>query len=205
MTTNPFNVLAPVNNAELDPFQGYDADVFILNQITGNYILIGRFVSIQIIIDHVLEPYLGVNKRMPKYLDGEINITWQMERGQLDSRILEQTFGYKSVSPTMFIDKLPIFQISFIVSAEGLGSNERMAAGEMVLSFCKIKRFTLAATAGKSVIANRWEGTAEGVTFINRKANELADNTTLNTKSNYGAVNNMFTDWYQSAQSGFQW
>ena len=169
-------------------------------------------MSIQIIVDNALEPYLGVNKRMPIYLDGEMSVSFQLERGQLDTRVLEQTFGYISMDPSVYLDKMPSFQISFLVSAGGLDVDQdqydRMSTGEIILSFCKIKRFTIAGVSGKSVIANRWEGYAEGISFVSRDVNSLpSTNQSLdNSSESFGTVNKLFDSWYNGMErNSFQW
>jgi hypothetical protein len=171
---NPFNVSAPISNATYDPLQGHDVDVFALDQGTGKYLLIGRFVSIQILIMNSTEPYLTLGQRMPRYLDGEMKIAWQMERGQLDSRVLQQTFGYSDMNPSLHIGRMPRLQITFLMSSAGLtnedGNNPylRNQTGEIILSFCKVETLTIGAMSGKNIVGNRWEGLAEGITFLNR-------------------------------------
>lgn len=190
---------APVNNAILDPLQGFDADIFVLDQGTGEYVLVGRFVSLQITVRNATEPYLELNQRQPRYLDGEFQIGWVLERGMLDARVLEQTMGYRGITRGARISRSPRFQITFRVDAPELakiansaeaksggtpdsdstkisgasnrssGFKTRRAAGELVLSFCKVDSMTIGATAGRSVIANRWEGMAEGIEQIDRQ------------------------------------
>jgi len=189
---------AAVNNALLDPLQGYDADVWALDQATGSYLLVGRFTSIQITVRNATEPYMEFNQRIPRYLDGEIQIGWVLERGQLDSRILEQTFGLSAMTRELRLNRMPRLQITFEMNATELdtgaaragntsgGSNQanssdlrigagpanydqrRKASGQLMLTFCKVDSFTLGAMAGRSVIANRWEGLAEGIEQVDR-------------------------------------
>jgi hypothetical protein len=206
---------AAVNNSLLDPLQGFDADVWVTDQATGQYRLIGRFTSIQLTIRNATEPYLEFNQRMPRYLDGEIQIGWVLERGQLDSRILQHTFGFSAMTREMRIGRSPRFQIAFEMEAreldldrtadsaqgaqtydpnqgtigngelnvEGLSSNpdqgvlRRRAKGKYLLTYCKVDSLTIGATAGRSVIANRWEGLSEGIEFI--EATSVWSGTTL--------------------------
>lgn len=193
---SPINRLygAAVNNALLDPLQGFDADVWIIDQATGRQELVGRFTSIQVTIRNATEPYLEMNQRIPRYLDGEVQIGWVLERGLLDSRILQQTFGYSAMTRELRLSRHPRFQITFELNAPelnavsdvfdttnhvigngelliGSGSNsKRQASGQLMLTFCKVDSLTLAATAGRNVIANRWEGLAEGIEHIDRSA-----------------------------------
>jgi len=199
MTTVPFNTTAfksIVNNASLDPIQGYDVDVWVLDQGTGGYNLIGRFNSIQIMLKNSTETYLEFNQRFPRNLDGEIQIGWIMERGQLDGRVIEQTFGVANISRDIRINRMPRLQITFSLNAKELSQGRtvnldannfpsnsntgnssidnrsfanRQVNHEVILSYCKVDNLTIAATAGKQIVANRWEGTAEGINTVNRQ------------------------------------
>jgi len=196
---------AAVNNAILDPLQGFDADVYVVDQATGAYMLVGRFVSIQITIRNATEPYMEFNQRVPRFLDGEFQIGWVLERGHLEHRVLEYTFGINTISRELRLNRSPRFQITFQILAPELdedpqgysgiletsGSNEygetvigngeiyfarrgankyqrRRASGQYVLTFCKVDSLSIGAMAGRSVIANRWEGVAEGIQQVNR-------------------------------------
>lgn len=196
-----------INNAILDPLQGFDADIWILDQATGKNILVGRFTSFQLTVRNSTEPYLEFNQRIPRYLDGELQIGWVCERGLLDVRVIEQTFGFESLSRELRLNRQPRFNITVQISAQELDSDSfgvntevskitngtiqngelivgsesqylkasprnnyarRKAAGELNLSYCKLDSFTMGMMAGRSVIANRWEGLAEGISFIDR-------------------------------------
>lgn len=186
---------AAVNNAILDPFQGYDADVWVIDQATGQYHLVGRFTSIQITIRNATEPYLEMNQRIPRYLDGEIQIGWVLERGMVDTRVIQQTFGYSALTRELRLSRNPRFQITFEINApeldkvgsvvhssrSSLGNGElfiqsnsagnfssRKGAGQLMLTYCKVDSLTFGATAGRNVIANRWEGLCEGIEEIDR-------------------------------------
>jgi hypothetical protein len=210
MATIPFNqnsFKSIVNNASLDPIQGFDVDVWALDQGTGGYNLVGRFNSIQIMIKNSTETYLEFNQRFPRNLDGEIQIGWIMERGQLDGRVVEQTFGISNISRDIRINRMPRLQITFSVNSKELSqgrsvtNNEsnfpknnntgnstvdgrsfanRQTNHEMVLSFCKVDTLTIAASAGKQIVANRWEGMAEGLNIFNRQ--------TINSGTSFDAV-----------------
>ena len=118
----------PVNNAILDPFQGFDADVWVLDQGTGAYNLVGRFTSIQLTVRNATEPYLELNQRMPRLLDGEFQIGWVLERGMLDTRVLEQTFGYAAITRELRNNRNVRFQIRFSVNAPELQSTNGSVA-----------------------------------------------------------------------------
>ena len=190
-----------VNNAILDPLQGFDADIWILDQATGKNFLVGRFTSFQLTVRNSTEPYLEMNQRIPRYLDGEIQIGWVCERGLLDVRVLEQTFGFADLSREQRLNRQPRFNITVQISAQELNQstsppvtngtlgngelsvggatgagdndsrnnyNQRKSSGELVLQYCKLDSFTMGIMAGRSVIANRWEGLAEGISFVDR-------------------------------------
>jgi hypothetical protein len=197
-----------INNAILDPLQGFDADIWILDQATGRNILVGRFTSFQLTVRNSTEPYLEFNQRIPRYLDGELQIGWVCERGLLDVRVIEQTFGFDTLSRELRLNRQPRFNITVQLNAQELDSNSfgaesgkgstidnatiqngeliignndtfrsvgdrnnyarRKAAGELNLQYCKLDSFTMGMMAGRSVIANRWEGLAEGIQFIDR-------------------------------------
>jgi hypothetical protein len=176
---------APVNNAILDPMQGFDADVWVIDQATGEYYLVGRFTSIQITVRNATEPYLELNQRVPRYLDGEFQIGWTLERGMLDARVLQHTFGYGNISRELRLSRGSRMQITFEIDAPELHQTAgvdlglapdgtmakgdkgfRVARGQMVLTFCKVDTFTMSAMAGRQVIANQWQGLAEGITAV---------------------------------------
>jgi len=186
-----------VNNAILDPIQGFDADVWVIDQATGQYNLVGRFTSVQITIRNATEPYLELNQRIPRYLDGEIQIGWVLERGMVDTRILQQTFGYSALSRELRLSRNPRMQITFEINApeldkvktianssrKSIGNGElfistdagngfanRKAIGQIQMNFCKVDSFTMGVTAGRNVIANRWEGLCESIEEINRSS-----------------------------------
>jgi len=126
---------APVNNAILDPMQGFDADVWVIDQATGQYNLVGRFTSIQLTIRNATEPYLELNQRVPRLLDGEFQFGWVLERGMLDSRVLEQTFGYNAITRELRNNRNARFQISFSVQAPELQNRGRTVTSEVKDNF----------------------------------------------------------------------
>lgn len=195
---------APVNNSLLDPLQGFDADVWCVDQATGMHMLVGRFTSLQITVRNATEPYLEFNQRVPRLLDGEFQMGWVLERGLLDVRVLEQTFGFSAINREMRISRSPRFQITFemhapelhtagisapaiqntngeLILGAGRMDYRRQAKGRYMLTFCKVDSWTLGAMAGRSVIANQWQGLCEGIEYISDQTVESWAGTTLNT------------------------
>lgn len=196
---------AAVNNSLLDPFQGFDVEVYAADQATGKYFLTGRFTSIQLTIRNSTEPYLEFNQRSPRYLEGEFQIGFVLERGMIDARVMAQTYGVNAIRRDLRLNRGPRMQIAFEISADSLHnvsaggggftrerqnieqgyantgelipnidssinqsgeSIRRQAKGRYVMSYCKMDSLTIGATAGRSVVANRWEGLAEDIEFI---------------------------------------
>lgn len=168
--------MANVNT--LDPIQGFDVDVTVKG--FNGPILVGRFTSILVRVVNVTETYLELNQRVPRHLDGEINIVWQMERGMLNMQALEQTFGFfaggqqASISRQDKVKRAVRFSISFEVSVKGTDfSDPDMAElnGQIVtpgrttygLDLCKVDTMSFGATSGRNIVANQWQGTAEGL------------------------------------------
>lgn len=178
----------------MDPLQGQDVQVFV-STASGAQILVGSFTSILVRFVNVTETYIELNQRVPRHLDGEINIVWQLERGMLNMNVLQDTFGFFQVNGQAYgIDrsqKVPRarrFNISFAstVSPDDFlpgefagGQNGMMMAmagnaglGNVPpfktyhLLGCKVDTFSFGATAGRSVVANQWQGTAEGYQLI---------------------------------------
>jgi hypothetical protein len=178
---------APVNNALLDPLQGFDADVWVVDQATGAINMIGRFNSLQLTVRDSTEPYLEFNQRAPRYLNGEVQIGWVLERGMVDTRLLQSVFGFNTLSREMRFNRSPRMQITFDLNAPELQQvsgnrtsennngelifgqgmfSQRQAVGQYRLTFCKPDTLTIGMMAGRSVIATRIEGLAEGIEFI---------------------------------------
>lgn len=186
---------AAVNNAIRDPLQGFDADVWMVDQATGNQVHVGRFTSIQLTVRNATEPYMEFNQRVPRMLDGEFQFGWVLERGLLDTRVIQQTFGFNDIRREMRISRSPRFLITFDLNAPELDergltvsessvrnsalgelitnqtfANRRHSTGQYRLSYCKVDSMTIGAMAGRSVIAVRWEGLAEGITYVDQSS-----------------------------------
>lgn len=174
---------AAVNNAILDPLSGFDVDVFVQDQESGKQMLAGSFTSFQFTVRNATEPYMEFNQRIPRLLDGEMQFGWVLERGCIDTRFIEQTFGITAMSREMRINRSPRFQITVELNAPELDQNTandvgdgysytntasgdtRRAKGRYRLIYAKTDTLTFGAMAGRSVVANRWEGLCEGILY----------------------------------------
>ena len=191
---------ASVNNAGRDPIQGFDVDVYVLDQATGKQLMIGRFTSFQLTVRNATEPYLEFNQRIPRMLDGEFQFGWVLERGLIDTRVLENTFGLPHLYREARLNRsgrlivtvdinaeeldessnnLRDEQLEGIIESEGAPDagivdtrNRRDAIGAYRLLYCKVDSLTLGAMAGRSVVAARWEGLCEGIMYFDKKAVE---------------------------------
>lgn len=225
MTYNLQNSIycSPVNNTGVDPLQGFDAEVWVLDVCTGKLAWFGKFQSVTFTIRNATETYLELGQRIPIYLDGEIQVAWVLEQGMVDINFIERTFGVPTLRRDAYITRGPRFQISFDVNspelnyADQLTGNGKMdrsinqptagysqagqiaknvgqqslyrygsdeyfqpaigvagvpgnysahAQGRIDLMRCKVDSVSMGAMPGRRVIALRWEGVSEGVTFV---------------------------------------
>jgi hypothetical protein len=183
----------PFNANMTDPIQGFDVDVtvFSYNSSSGasQQVLVGRFTSILVRVVNVTETYLELNQRMPRHLDGEINIVWQMERGMLNTGVLEETFGFFSGdqigrNEVSRIKRAARFSIDFRVQTgqedfvdqqmkswngqiKYLNEKSGNAKKTYRLHLCKTDTMSFGATSGRNIVANQWQGTAEGIELMN--------------------------------------
>jgi hypothetical protein len=203
MTTSPYFVKPNVNNAGIDPIQGYDIEVWA--QYEGgepsgdNLALFGRFQTLTLSIRDATETYLELGERLPTYLNGEIQIAWVLEQGLVDLRFLQRTFGVTKMSRSDLLDRSPRFQISFDVNAQGLREgnfttvgtpynprnlisrtsptlleSNRSSKGRIELNRCKVDSVSMGAMAGRRVAALRWEGVAEGWQFVDSEQPDVS-------------------------------
>ena len=182
---------AVVNNFSLDPLSGYDFEVYVQNQQVADIaeesnaaVWIGKFQSLTLSVRNATETYLELGQRIPRYLDGEIQIAWVLEQGLVDGRFLQQTFGYCSLTRAELIGRMPRFQIVFDANAPVLNAHQttvnanvdkqfpqfnrqpgvkRNANFQYQVTHCKVDNFSLGMMPGRRVVAQRWEGVAEGI------------------------------------------
>jgi len=167
----------------LDPIQGFDVDVTFSPYQGGNTrVLVGRFTSILVRVVNVTETYLELSQRIPRHLDGEINIVWQCERGMLNMGVLEESFGFfagttasTSIGRNDKVKRAARFTISFSVNVKSddfanaimAGQNGQISSNstrtQYVLQYCKVDTMSFGATSGRNIVANQWQGTAEGI------------------------------------------
>lgn len=162
----------------VDPIQGFDVDVTINGQ--NGPILAGRFTSILVRVVNVTETYLELNQRIPRHLDGEVNIVWQCERGMLNMKVLQETFNFFSgggISRENKIKRAARFQLVFSVKvaqadfaddimADKHGQLDNPGVTTYSLEMCKVDTMSFGATSGRNIVANQWQGTSEGISIV---------------------------------------
>jgi hypothetical protein len=198
---NPFG--AVVNNTGLDPFQGFDVEVWATDLSTGRILDIGQFQSCTFTVRNATETYLPLGQRIPSYYDGEMQIAWVLERGKLNTDYLDAWFGTNDINKDRYLSRGPRFQITIDYNAVELqaggvntttyvvNSSERKssrglfdpktasnssaqylidpnnvnARGRLNLVKCKVDSMSEGIMPGRRIIANRWEGVAEGIFY----------------------------------------
>ncbi len=161
-----------LNNGGPDPVQGFDVGVWVEDIGRGEYVLAGQFTRIVISLKLSAEPYLPVGYRTPIYLDGEMQMSYTLQKGLVDMLVLRETLGFKEINNRHRYIRMPRFKITFFVDPVDWSTLdemslqfglkiERYSAGVVVLDRCKMDTFHLGAEAGKHVVANEWNGVAE--------------------------------------------
>ena len=198
---NPFR--AVVNNATLDPLAGYDVEVWCTDLNTGKILDVGQFQSCTLTVRNATETYLPLGTRMPRYYDGEIQIAWVLERGKLSTDYLDAWFGTSDISADQYLSRGPRFQITIDFNAVALANNvngttyvinsqqkestnffksgdtsdflikERSAKGQLHLTRCKLDSMSTGIMPGRRIIADRWEGVAEGIWHQNDTSSQF--------------------------------
>jgi hypothetical protein len=192
------------NNGIKDPLQGFDATLWMLNA-QGEMVNRGFFTSVQFTFRNATEPYMELSQRVPRYLDGDFQIGWVAQRGQLDTNVVAETMGFQSVTREQRISRSPRFNLVLFFNAPELreatatkfsrgtpdfnniynssqnasDSYRRSAEGKIILLNCKLDTFALGVQSGQRVIANQWEGLAEGYQVV---SGQNADNSTFATE-----------------------
>jgi hypothetical protein len=108
---------APVNNAGIDPLQGFDFECWAQDTHTGKVAFFGRFQSLTVSIRDATETYLELGQRIPIYLNGEIQIAWVLEQGLVDMAFIVKTFGIENIRRDQVITRGPRFHIGFDANA----------------------------------------------------------------------------------------
>lgn len=179
-----------------DPLQGYDIKVKTVPLLTGQEQLVGAFTSAMFKIINQTETYLPLNSRIPRQLDGELIIVWALEQGLLDPDVMTNTFGSAFGAALNFgrgykIPRSARFNIQFTVE---LGNDEfsspqpaifdnnafsNLDGGDgdgtsdfeyqFTLEYCRVDTYSFGMTAGRHVVANSWQGTAEAINIDQSK------------------------------------
>jgi len=170
-----------INIGGADPIQGYDVGVWVHDAQTNKQVLLGQFTSIVVTIRNATEAYMEFGQRYPRYLDGEMQIAYVMEKGLLDLNAFQHTFGFKRITRDKRFGRSPRFTVTFsadpvdAAALEGAintdplqdwASGRRDVTGRFVLEQCKVDSWHFAATAGRQVVATQWQGVAEGFSAV---------------------------------------
>lgn len=175
-----------VNNAILDPLQGFHTTVFINDQVTGKPVLLGGFTGFQWTIMNATERYLPFGSKNSRLLDGINAYGWTLERGMIDDRIMQEVFGQQQVGSEFKAIPNPRFVITVQFNAPELHNTSvyygnqavevnqesnvlgqgRSATGRYQLRFAKVDNLTVAGASGGNVIANRLEGMCEDIVYF---------------------------------------
>lgn len=166
----------PINHREADPLQSQDVDVFLLDQASGELALIGRFVSFMVSVQSGTRPYNTVNSKIPRLLDGTLTFEWTLQRGMVDTRVVERTFGYATAENGARsrmtrgdqVSRHPRFSLVVEMNPEELegDSEERRAKGRYMLTWCKTERLSFGADGSNNgIVPVQWEGMAEGIFY----------------------------------------
>lgn len=172
-----------------DPIQGYDVQVLSSVAMGNGSMLVGRFTSVMFKVVNQTETYLPLNQRIARQLDGEILFVWAAEQGFIHPQFLATTFGGGMASGfggandtandgtgvggrAAKINRSVRFNLDFSVDltkdrtnganheAQFYNTNFGNTAG-FSLKMCRVDTYSFGVTAGRSVVANSWQGTAE--------------------------------------------
>jgi hypothetical protein len=215
---------SPVNNTGIDPLQGFDFEVWVLDVCTGKIAWFGSFQSLTVSIRDATETYLELGQRIPIHLNGEIQVAWVLEQGMVDMAFVYRTFGVKSLRRDQFITRGPRFQISFDANAYEIdnqvnnlnppdgkmdrqgaeayrwgteeysvfspdsyyGGQKATAKGRYDIMRAKVDSVSLGIMPGRRVAALRWEGVAEGITYVNETVQQFKVRSTSRGDTGYG-------------------
>lgn len=221
---------SPVNNTGIDPLQGFDFQVWVLDVCTGKIAWFGMFQSLTVSIRDATETYLELGQRIPIHLNGEIQVAWVLEQGMVDMAFVYRTFGVKSIRRDQFITRGPRFQISFDANAyeienqvNGLDGNSGVAPpngtvdrqdgtayrwgveeysvfspesyykesrptskGRYDLMRAKVDSVSLGIMPGRRVAALRWEGVAEGISYVNETVQQFKNRSSAQGDNSFG-------------------
>lgn len=187
---NPYS--APINNCGFDPLSGFDFEVFVQDTASGQRTFFGKFQSLTLSVRNATETYLELGQRIPKYLDGEIQIAWVLEQGLIDMQFISRTFGAREISRCQALTRGPRFHITFDANAAELSGAPENALfnternftsritsndypqipgapkekGRYEIQRCKVDSVSLGIMPGRRVAAVRWEGVAEGIKYF---------------------------------------
>lgn len=175
----------------LDPLQGFDIKVTTSTYAIGAEAakLVGAFTSLMFKVVNQTETYLPLNSRIPRHLDGEIIVVWSLEQGLVEINIVSNTFGTDFATGFFggrgtLIPRSERFDVHFLanmasvdqainneatfvsnVTTEGVtGGAGGREKEQYTLKYCRVDTFSFGVTAGRHIVANAWQGTAQHIT-----------------------------------------
>ena len=182
------NISQEINCRER-PLSGYHFKVNV-TQSDGTVVWFGGFQSLTLSVRNSTETFLNLGEKIPMFLDGEYQIAWVLEKGLVSGDFLQKIFGTSDISrcsADCLSDTLR-FNISFYTqickpkftnsnidteyqtSLQSSGLNKNFKVNILT---CKLDNMSLGLMPGRRVAAERWEGVAEGIKYIDT-------NTTVN-------------------------
>lgn len=190
MAINKFHTNDPIQGFDVSVFTspaGVSKDTGAAAGTTfGTGLLVGSFTSLMFKIVSQTETYLVLNERLPRMLDGEVIVVWSLEQGMINPQVITNTFG--SSFATQFaqgrgklIPRSKRFDIHFQVSmavddataAQGQegGTEETFRTNganpvkdqQYILKYCRVDTMSFGVAAGRHIVANSWQGTAQYV------------------------------------------
>lgn len=180
------NYTTPDPELTRDPIQGFDVEVYSVSQngdvgvgLDSDAQLQGTFTSLMFKVVNQTETYLPLNSRLPRHLDGEFIFVWAAEQGLVTSNFMVNSFGkaFADAVNTGRGYKVPRMERFRLIFAINTGedtqdisrfNNDNFPAQlgglkYFMLDNCRVDTYSFGVTAGRHVVANSWQGTAEGL------------------------------------------
>lgn len=184
--TNPN--LDPLQGYDIKVYTGGGALTSTGTETGSGHLLVGAFTSAMFKVVNQTETYLPLNSRLPKHLDGEIILVYALEQGMISPSVISNTYGGALASALsqgrgFKIPRSQRFNVTFeanlyqdLSPSSGNGqdpsvfyNNNFTTVGtekdslRFTLKQCRVDTFSFGMTAGRHIVANSWQGTAESI------------------------------------------